>query len=97
MRELHDLMHEGGANNGWDRVIMHEPKASALSAIKTIIGLPECVKPCNSQVMCDLTVLELSSVTFVLLCLTVATVLPPTHGKVCSKKHRARQSVLYAI
>ena len=28
---------------------------------------------------------------------TVATVLPPTHGKVCSKKLKARQSVLYAI
>ena len=32
-------MHEGGANNGRDCVIMHEPKASVLSAIETVIGL----------------------------------------------------------
>ena len=32
-------MHKGGANNGRDRVIMHKPKASALSTIETIIGL----------------------------------------------------------
>ena len=38
-RELRYLMHEGGANNGRDCVIMHEPKASALSAIETVIGL----------------------------------------------------------
>ena len=39
MRELHNLMHEGGANKGRDCVIMHEPKASALSAIETVISL----------------------------------------------------------
>ena len=32
-------MHEGRANNGRDYVIMHESKASALSAIETVIGL----------------------------------------------------------
>ena len=32
-------MYEGGANNRQDRVIMHEPKASALSVIETVIGL----------------------------------------------------------
>ena len=36
---LHSLMHEGGANNGQDCMIFHEPKASALSTIETIIGL----------------------------------------------------------
>ena len=39
MRELCDLMHEGGANNIRDHVIMHKLKASALSAIETVIGL----------------------------------------------------------
>ena len=38
-------MHEGGANNGCDCVIMHEPKVSVLSVIETVImALPECVK-----------------------------------------------------
>ena len=32
-------MHEGGANNGRDCVIMYEPKASVLSMIETVIGL----------------------------------------------------------
>ena len=36
---LYDLMHEGGANDSRDCMIMHELKASALSAIETIIGL----------------------------------------------------------
>ena len=40
-RELRDLMHKGGANNGQDRMIMHEPKASALSTISTVIGLAQ--------------------------------------------------------
>ena len=34
-------MHEGGANNGWDCVMMHEPKASVLSSIETVIGLAQ--------------------------------------------------------
>ena len=87
-------MHEGGANNGRDCVIMHKPKMSALSVIKTVIGLAKCVKPHNSQLTCDLTVLVLSRVPFAFLCPTVATVLLPMHGKVCSKKLRAQQSVL---
>ena len=31
-------MHEGMANNGRDCMILHEPKASALFAIDTVIG-----------------------------------------------------------
>ena len=31
MRELHDLMHEGGANNGQDCVVMYEPKKCDLN------------------------------------------------------------------
>ena len=38
---LHGLMHEGRANNGQDCVIMHELKASALSAIETVIGFAQ--------------------------------------------------------
>ena len=73
MRELHDLMHEGGANNSQNYVIMHKPS-------------------CNSFVTCDI-----SDLTFAFLCLTDAIVLLPMHGKVCSKKLRAQQRVLYAI
>ena len=39
LRGITRLMHKGGANNSLDCVIMCELKASALSAIKTIIGL----------------------------------------------------------
>ena len=38
MRELHGLLHEGGAING-QCMIIHELKISALSAIKTVISL----------------------------------------------------------
>ena len=34
-------MHEGGAKNDQDCVIMHKPKESALSAIETVIGLAQ--------------------------------------------------------
>ena len=44
------LMHEGGANNCRDCVIMHEPKASALwPRSRPLLALPECVKPRNSR------------------------------------------------
>ena len=39
-------MHEGRANNGQDCMIMHEPKASALSTIEIVIGLAQV------QVLC---------------------------------------------
>ena len=41
MRELSNLMHEGGANYGQDYVIMHELKASVLSVIETISGFSQ--------------------------------------------------------
>ena len=34
-------MHEGMANKSRDCVIMHEPKASALSAIDAVIGFAQ--------------------------------------------------------
>ena len=54
---------------------------------RPLLAFPECVKPRNSLVTCDLTVLVLSRVTFAFLCPTVATALPPTHGKVCSLRN----------
>ena len=93
-RELCDLMHEGGANNSRDCTSRRRVR---YPWSRPLLALPECVKPRNSQVTCDLTVLVLSCVTFTFLCPTVATVLLPIrtakcalrnleHSKVCSKR-----------